>query len=387
MRGGLPLCSPKTLQRHHLIETSFGRRYHLCDYGMGELDWDSATVEGLEAVYVDNVPFGRSQVMTMPKRADVTSSDSRRVRWSIATAYALGGNMIIPWDTYLPTPDAERSRNAAPSPSPGLSFSFLYAVGGASGHFYTRRPPSYLAPGTRYFGSAATYGDLYAFVRQNSLMLDESRPLPSIENASRDFRLVYTGAGGDGRRFRLPSDTSKATNGSCTESVGLSVRLCERKCLKTEGCTAIFSSLIGGAGTCCVLKPPLVEVAGTSMIGKSFLKLHNATSQAFFRSNVTSTTLYPLITASGTLVLHIIDEAYVEASGVAAVNGSKVSPVQLITINGTAVPGMARCGSYRTGELLRPGFAPAHQETSCVSNTTWLVVPGPLPWSVIRLKP
>eukprot|EP01047_Picozoa_sp_COSAG01_P075280 COSAG01_NODE_12851_length_1675_cov_2.241117_1_plen_61_part_10 len=53
------------------------------------------------------------------------------IRTSIAYSYALGAQMMAPWDIYLPTPHAQR-----------------------------------------YYGRAAQYADLYQFVRRHAALLD-----------------------------------------------------------------------------------------------------------------------------------------------------------------------------------------------------------------------
>ena len=51
--------------------------------------------------------------MTMPKAKVLTAADVPLIRWSIAYAYALGANMMVPWDIYLPTPNAMRYYGSA----------------------------------------------------------------------------------------------------------------------------------------------------------------------------------------------------------------------------------------------------------------------------------
>jgi hypothetical protein len=75
----------------------WGSPYNLCDYGMGELSKTAANPGGLESIFRDMVPAGRVQVMTMPKSKNISAADTPLIRWSIATAYALGGNMLVPW--------------------------------------------------------------------------------------------------------------------------------------------------------------------------------------------------------------------------------------------------------------------------------------------------
>ena len=66
--------------------------------------------------------------MTMPKEATITAADVELTRFTFATAYALGGNMLGPWDVYLPAPSAPR-----------------------------------------YWGDARDFVDLFCFVRSNSV--------------------------------------------------------------------------------------------------------------------------------------------------------------------------------------------------------------------------
>ena len=99
--------------------------------GMGELRAGDANPGGLREIFVDNVPPGNGQLMTMPKDGNVSdmvsAAGTRRTRRALAQSFALGGGMLVPWDVYLPTPDARR-----------------------------------------YYGSAADYGDLFAFVRAHA---------------------------------------------------------------------------------------------------------------------------------------------------------------------------------------------------------------------------
>ena len=63
--------------------------YHLFDFG--ELSSVSrANPGGLrEKIFASGVPAG--------KAPNVTAADVFRTRWAIATAYALGAQMLVPW--------------------------------------------------------------------------------------------------------------------------------------------------------------------------------------------------------------------------------------------------------------------------------------------------
>ena len=88
----------------------------------------------------------------MPKAPVIREpQDVPAIRKSIAYAYALGGNMLVPWDIYLPTPDAKR-----------------------------------------YFGDAAEYADLFSFVHEHAALLDsmDVAVASSIAGLVRDHALL-----------------------------------------------------------------------------------------------------------------------------------------------------------------------------------------------------
>lgn len=81
------------------------------DYCIGELRRDHATPAHLHDVMQTALSHGRTQSVTMPLdgRDEPESPGWIAVtRRTIATMYALGGHIEMPWDTYLPTPDARR---------------------------------------------------------------------------------------------------------------------------------------------------------------------------------------------------------------------------------------------------------------------------------------
>ncbi|TVS14834.1 MAG: hypothetical protein EA424_18130 [Planctomycetaceae bacterium] len=104
------------------------------DYAIGELSASHATPEFLHAAMRQAAALGKTQTVTMPLRRggpQETADWVRHTRQTLATAYATGGHIEMPWDTYLPTPDAQR-----------------------------------------YFGDPANYADLTAFVRGMAGFLD-----------------------------------------------------------------------------------------------------------------------------------------------------------------------------------------------------------------------
>lgn len=105
------------------------------DYWIGELSARHAVPEHLHGAMRKSASLGRTQTVTMPLRRggeQETPDWVRHTRQTIAAVYATGGHIEMPWDTYLPTPDAQR-----------------------------------------YFGVPENYADLTAFVRGMAAFLDE----------------------------------------------------------------------------------------------------------------------------------------------------------------------------------------------------------------------
>jgi len=95
------------------------------DYFIGELSVSRTTPQYLHEIFRKAESLGKAQVVTMPLTGSSIVDDSIRpiTRKAIATAYALGGLCMVPWDTYMPKDQP------------------------------------------RYFGDPAAYADLYGFVR------------------------------------------------------------------------------------------------------------------------------------------------------------------------------------------------------------------------------
>ena len=214
-----------------------------CDFVLGELNAGDATPEGLEAIFTTLLPVGKAQVMTMPKHHNVTLVNTPAfavlIRTSIAYAYALGSQMMAPWDIYLPTPHA-----------------------------------------TRYYGLASQYGDLYAFVRAHAELLDattEPIPDPRAGAGGSPLRYNHTLAGGVpgklGHRWRFPFPyTSKGYSGAKitgSKFSGQSLLSCEYLCDNDPLCQGIFFS-----GECFTLHD-LIE-CNTFLHGDSYTRNRTA---------------------------------------------------------------------------------------------------------------
>ena len=104
------------------------------DYCIGELRRSHATPAHLHELMQTARSHGRTQSVTMPldgKDEPESPGWVAVTRRTIAAMYALGGHIEMPWDTYLPTPDARR-----------------------------------------YFGKPENYADLTAFIRGIAAHLD-----------------------------------------------------------------------------------------------------------------------------------------------------------------------------------------------------------------------
>eukprot|EP00937_MAST-01D_sp_MAST-1D-sp2_P001369 g1369.t1 len=217
------------------------------DGGLGELRAGDANPGGLREIFVDAVPAGKAQLMTMPKESNATAvasaAGTRRTRRALAQAFALGGGMLAPWDIYLPTPDARR-----------------------------------------YYGSAADYADLFAFARAQRRLLDALPALPyyrdgvaaaGMREAHRaNVRAGGGGTGGnDGARWRLPTDAPPAPGRQLSPR---SRAACAFACAADAQCAGCFSradgSGAGRGGACFTLPAPLVLVNGTALAGYSYAR-------------------------------------------------------------------------------------------------------------------
>ena len=194
-----------------------------CDFILGELAAKDATPEGLEAFFTPQpagmLPHGKSQVMTMPKMSNATLVATEAfevlIRTATAYAYALGTALVVPWDIYLPTPEA-----------------------------------------TRYYGTVAQYGDIFGFVRQHAALLDaavvavpNASVVPSSGGEPKRYNHTFTGGSGSagkpkmGMRYRFPFPYTTASykgeriNGSrWTE---MSLLSCEYMCDSIPTCAGI----------------------------------------------------------------------------------------------------------------------------------------------------
>jgi hypothetical protein len=335
--------------------------YFLCDVGMGELSAGAANPGGLQAIYRDLVPEGRLQIMTIPKAKNLTDADAPLIKFAIATAYALGSLMLAPWDVYLPTPNAER-----------------------------------------YYGDGSEYGPIFGFVRSNQPLFDEAT---AVDNGEGDvagaFKLVHTGAGGDGARFELPNEPTHRSNGSCPGSRSLAA--CEWSCLQDDACVALY---VGGTGgtACCLLYAPLVLINGTSLVGASYLRTTNHSGKPPtgppFVSSASSVSVYPRRPPGNrTVAIHLVNYGYVVPS---MSDRTNPLPTVNVTIRNKMVFGSAVCGTFGLS-VHSPGVAgvgvggsnasaeatssasvaPLRPWCNVSSGTTTVAVAAPAPWAIL----
>ena len=99
----VPVSCNNGVQSWNKIEEAF-------DYCIGELSAAHATPEYLYNAMKTAASHGKTQSVTMPlqKYSDLTPEWLLLIRQTIAAVYAVGSHIEMPWDTYLPTPDAQR---------------------------------------------------------------------------------------------------------------------------------------------------------------------------------------------------------------------------------------------------------------------------------------
>ena len=312
--------------------------YDLMDVGIGELPKCATNPGGLRHVFVDELMPGKQQALTMPKEAPITAADVFLTRWAIAFSYALGGNMLVPWDIYLPDPNADR-----------------------------------------FFGSAAQFGDIFAFIREPSI----SEILMACDEAVASFNssqlsLVHTGAAGDGMRWRLPTDTP-ATRGrhatACDEGA------CRFECEADAQCVGIFYE----ERQCYVLYE-LQLVSGTAVQGNSYAR-NASVSPGPFQSDADGLALVARRSSNqsnSVVAIHAVDWRY----ALFATDGEP--PVQAnvtATLNNTVLFGSPGCNTV-DATLRQPGGEPGEPlQVACKpgSGVSVLEFPAPRPWSVVQL--
>ena len=118
----------------------WGFPYDFFDYGIAEYPHRAAKPAALRAAFVDARRRGKAQLFTFVSR------DVALTRRMIATCYACGGHLIVPWDVYMGT----------------------------------GKP--------RYYAGPADYADLYAFVRVQAALFDGYEEAAAAGKGIRDRR-------------------------------------------------------------------------------------------------------------------------------------------------------------------------------------------------------
>ena len=341
--------------------------YFLFDYGLGELNVNDSTPLGLEAIFQDLPPPGKMQVMTMPKPKNVTLSHTPAftalVRASIAYAYALGSNMMVPWDIYLPTPDA-----------------------------------------ARYYGVASQYADVYQFVRDHGALLDAS--VVAIGDAGTgggNYSIAHTGVGGDGERWRYPfPHTAPGYAGPRINGLmlrGQTAKGCQVACNGDAACKGVVMAGSGILRICYTLD--LLDATGTGMPGDSYTRNTTRPANTSFpcvaiaepgvyakaRRSSCSGGAAPLVT------VHIVDWRRAANWSTGVLKNITFPPLNLNLSN--ALFADVHKGEKRPCGLLnitlhQLGSAGAVEvKGSCVDGegTTSLSLAAPRPWSLLEVRP
>ena len=223
------------------------RAYSMLDFGLGELSEHSATPAGLTEILRTGVPPGKQQVITMPKFHNFTVAHSaagvQKIRWTIAYAYSIGGNVLAPWDNYLPDT----------------------GQGQYYGNMFTGR----------YYGNSSLFDDLYTFIRANTMLFDGAVRLDDPLQAG--FVRVHSGKTGDHYRWQYPTEKGYSGVGTMHNVVDTTLAKCQAACYGAAWCIGIFFG--GDSGKCAILRK--LVPAFTTAIGDSYT--YNMTLEGFVR--------------------------------------------------------------------------------------------------------
>jgi hypothetical protein len=316
----------------------------LFDFGLGELDKINANPGGLRNIFVDEVPPGRQQVMTMPKEASISPSDVLLTRAAVAQSYSLGANMLVPWDIYLPTPNA-----------------------------------------SRFFGSQAQFGDLFAFVRAQADLLEAADTSPFYRPATADMNLTHSGSGGDGQRWRLPSDNPASQGRQVTGSSVINAGTCAWSCEADKDCIGMFTN---SRQLCWLLYGELQSVENTEMVGESFTRVGGGSSSSVVWCNDSSVDLSLRTASCGTAssapswwALHVVSWNLTSAH-------SGRTSISVSVQNDALCVGQPACGHF-TATVSCPASQANRplSTTSCTDGRTLLTLPpkSVSPWCIVRV--
>lgn len=317
----------------------FGSPYDLFDYGIGELPRRAANPGNLRSILALQVPSGKAQVLTMPKEDPITPNDVFVTRWSIAFSYALGANMMVPWDIYLPGPSAHR-----------------------------------------YYGAAWQYGDLFSFIRSHAETLDGHNETFGIV-PEKSMPLVHTGVNGDGMRWRLPSDTPPARGLGIAGASGASG--CSWSCEMDAACVGMYVSASDG----CVILYELILIQGTTLAGDSYER--NKTGPVSPPTYSTDTPGVELVGRQGVVgsqfsrAIHITDWRYANSSGApqSAINVSVDNAVLREPVGLTCM----LAASVHLAQINQTLWPVPGRPASNGSRTVF-TVPAPRPWSFLLVS-
>jgi hypothetical protein len=331
--------------------------YMMFDLAIGELSQLSSNPKGLRQILVTHVPPGKQTVLTMPKWNNATFAylpqGIANIRWAIAYAYSSGGNMLAPWDNYLPSSTE------------------------------------------RFYGDRAQFGDLFAFIRQNPQLFDNKTELldPPLPN----YQLVHSNPG-DSYRWNLPEPNGEG--GNVTSFIDPSLPKCQAACDGFPGCKGIFwSEDDGSVGTLCALLTRLTTTF-THMLGQSYIRNATATSP---HSALLAATATPEVSvlprrSEHQIVVHIVDWRVGNPLNNGCTSRGLNAPMCTgpmhhdyasieIALDNLRVSGRAACGSFAI-TLGGPGRTPAKTlaPTSCLDGRTVVTIPAARPWVVLILS-
>ena len=183
---------------------------------------------------------------------------------------------------------------------------------------------------------------------------------------------------------------------------------CQWLCVQDSTCTALWYSAPAGsdlAGACCLLRPPLVLITGTAVVGASYLKRNGSAPPAPrpFACAAGSVTVYPrqvlplphrssggsssgsVHGGSKVLAVHLVDynlastEPPTPAAGIVA-----GTPATTLAIMNNAMHGGSATACEPVAmQLLTPNAPATALAPLCKGNRTVVELPMPAPWSIV----
>lgn len=266
----------------------------------------------------------------------------------------------VPWDIYLPTPQA-----------------------------------------ARYYGNATQYADLFAFIRGHAELLDNTNLTVKVKPPSEGGYIhTHSGASGDKLRWRFPFPYTSPDWAPHHPHIGgdktavLSLSACEALCDHDSKCKGVWYS----SGTCYTLHS-LVS-CDTTLAGDSYTRSSNVTNQLAIGPPPPP----PLVVCSepevrvlvrqadpssgSVLAIHLVDWRRSATWSTGVVSNVSYPPVSLNISNDAFNSSGAACGNLNLTLHQLDGTSKAVKPTCDQhAGVTIMQTESPEPWAIVEVRP